>query len=48
VPQMADAVDVMKRIQRKQGVSYPVLVPNDKGLEAAVSEEFCIIFLLFF
>ena len=31
VPQMADAADVMA------GVSYPVLVPNLKGLEAAIA-----------
>jgi hydroxymethylglutaryl-CoA lyase len=28
VPQMADASDVMARISRKPGVTYPVLVPN--------------------
>lgn len=37
VPQMADAADVMARIRRKPGVSYPVLVPNLKGLEAAIA-----------
>ncbi len=37
VPQMADAADVMARIRRKPGVSYPVLVPNMKGLEGAVA-----------
>jgi hydroxymethylglutaryl-CoA lyase len=37
VPQMADTVDVMARIRRKAGVSYPVLVPNLKGLEAAIA-----------
>jgi len=36
VPQMADAADVMARIRRKAGVAYPVLVPNMKGLEAAL------------
>ena len=35
VPQMADAADVMARIQRKPGVRYPVLTPNMKGFEAA-------------
>jgi hydroxymethylglutaryl-CoA lyase len=35
VPQMADAAEVMARIQRKPGVAYPVLVPNLKGFEAA-------------
>lgn len=37
VPQMADTAEVMKRIRRKPGVSYPVLVPNLKGLEAAIA-----------
>ncbi len=37
VPQMADTADVMARIRRKPGVTYPVLVPNMKGLEAAIA-----------
>ena len=37
VPQMADAAAVMARIKRKPGVTYPVLVPNMKGLEAALA-----------
>ena len=37
VPQMADTAEVMKRIHRRDGVSYPVLVPNMKGLEAAIA-----------
>lgn len=37
VPQMADAPEVMARIRRKPGVSYPVLVPNLKGLEGALA-----------
>lgn len=35
VPQMANTADVMRKITRKPGVSYPVLVPNMKGYEAA-------------
>jgi hydroxymethylglutaryl-CoA lyase len=35
VPQMADAAEVMAKIERRDGVSYPVLVPNMKGFEAA-------------
>src|SRR5262247_4846894 len=35
VPQMADNARVMAAIRRKPGVSYPVLVPNKKGLDAA-------------
>lgn len=35
VPQMADSADVFAGIQRREGVDYPVLVPNMKGLAAA-------------
>jgi hydroxymethylglutaryl-CoA lyase len=35
VPQMADHKEVLERIRRKPGVSYPVLTPNLKGFEAA-------------
>lgn len=37
VPQMADAAEVMAGIVRREGVSYPVLVPNEKGLAAALA-----------
>jgi hydroxymethylglutaryl-CoA lyase len=37
VPQLADASEVMVRIRRKPGVSYPVLVPNIKGMERALA-----------
>jgi hydroxymethylglutaryl-CoA lyase len=37
VPQMADSAEVLKGIVRRPGVSYPVLVPNMKGLEAALA-----------
>ncbi|CUW39338.1 Hydroxymethylglutaryl-CoA lyase, mitochondrial [Magnetospirillum sp. XM-1] len=37
VPQMADTAAVMDLIVRKPGISYPVLVPNLQGLEAAVA-----------
>ena len=37
VPQMADSAEVMARIRRKPGVAYPVLVPNMKGLDAAIA-----------
>jgi isopropylmalate/homocitrate/citramalate synthase len=36
VPQMADTATVLKSVKRRPDVSYPVLVPNLKGLEAAV------------
>jgi len=37
VPQMADNAEVMAGIRRKPGVIYPVLVPNMKGLDAAIA-----------
>jgi hydroxymethylglutaryl-CoA lyase len=37
VPQMSDNAQVMAGIKRRPGVSYPVLVPNMKGLEAALA-----------
>ncbi|MCX7898078.1 MAG: hydroxymethylglutaryl-CoA lyase [Rhodocyclaceae bacterium] len=36
-PQMADAAEVMAGLPRKEGVSFPVLVPNEKGLDAALA-----------
>lgn len=37
VPRMADTAEVMAGIKRRGDVSYPVLVPNMKGLEAAIA-----------
>ncbi|SFH75424.1 hydroxymethylglutaryl-CoA lyase [Collimonas sp. OK307] len=37
VPQMATSSEVMAAIQRKPGVIYSALVPNMKGLEAALA-----------
>lgn len=37
VPQMADNAEVMAGIRRRAGVAYPVLVPNRKGLDAAIA-----------
>ncbi len=37
VPQLADAEDLMRGLKRRPGVRYPVLVPNEKGLERALS-----------
>ncbi len=36
VPQMADNAEVMAGIQRKAGVRYSVLTPNQQGFEAAL------------
>ena len=35
---MADHKEVMNGIERRSGVTYPVLTPNLKGFEEAVSE----------
>jgi hydroxymethylglutaryl-CoA lyase len=35
VPQLADAADVFTAIRKADGVSYPVLVPNEQGYERA-------------
>jgi hydroxymethylglutaryl-CoA lyase len=37
VPQLADASDVLAGLQRREGVRYPVLVPNEHGLERALA-----------
>ncbi|GIH24063.1 hydroxymethylglutaryl-CoA lyase [Acrocarpospora phusangensis] len=36
VPQLADAADLLARIERRPGIHYPVLVPNDRGLDRAL------------
>lgn len=36
IPQMADAAEVMKRITRRPGTTYKVLVPNLRGAERAL------------
>ena len=36
VPQMADSAEVYRNIPKDPGVEYPVLVPNEKGLERAI------------
>lgn len=35
--QMSDGADVMKNVKRIPDVNYPVLIPNLKGYETAVS-----------
>jgi isopropylmalate/homocitrate/citramalate synthase len=39
VPQMAGSAEVLAGIRRRPGVAYPVLVPNEKGLDAALAAE---------
>ncbi len=36
VPQLADAEEVLRRLDRCPGVRYPVLVPNQRGLARAL------------
>jgi hydroxymethylglutaryl-CoA lyase len=36
IPQLADAEEVLRRIRRPDGVSYSVLIPNERGLERAL------------
>ncbi|HLW73888.1 MAG TPA: hydroxymethylglutaryl-CoA lyase [Gammaproteobacteria bacterium] len=37
VPQLADAEEVYKGVKKRPGVAYPVLVPNEKGMERALA-----------
>ena len=37
VPQLADAEDLLRALKRRPGVRYPVLVPNEKGLDRALA-----------
>jgi len=39
VPALADAVEVVKGIERVEGVTYAALVPNQKGLERALEAD---------
>lgn len=39
VPQMADAAEVYGKIKKKAGVKYIALVPNPKGMEAALANQ---------
>jgi hydroxymethylglutaryl-CoA lyase len=36
VPQLADAADLLDRLERRDGLDYPVLVPNERGLDRAL------------
>jgi hydroxymethylglutaryl-CoA lyase len=37
VPQLADAEQLIATMDRRDGVRYPVLVPNDRGLDRALA-----------
>lgn len=39
VPQLADAAEVLGGIERRPGVVYSALVPNEKGLERALASD---------
>jgi hydroxymethylglutaryl-CoA lyase len=36
VPQLADAEELMRALERRPGVRYPVLVPNERGMSRAL------------
>jgi hydroxymethylglutaryl-CoA lyase len=38
VPQLADAEELLDRLKRRTGVRYPVLVPNERGLDRALAK----------
>ncbi len=37
VPQLADAEELLKQLERRAGLDYPALVPNDRGLDRALA-----------
>jgi hydroxymethylglutaryl-CoA lyase len=37
IPQLRDSEEIIKRIERKPGIIYSTLVPNEKGLERALA-----------
>jgi isopropylmalate/homocitrate/citramalate synthase len=39
IPQLADADELMAGLDRRPGVRYPVLVPNERGLTRAIAAE---------
>jgi len=36
IPQLADAAEVLAGVQRRDGVAFSVLIPNERGLERAL------------
>lgn len=45
IPQLADADELMARLERRPGVRYPVLVPNERGMaraESAGADAICV------
>ena len=37
IPQLADAAEVLAQIKRQQDVTYAALIPNERGLERALT-----------
>src|SRR5581483_3510265 len=37
IPQLADADEVFRSIRKREGVTYLVLVPNDRGMDRAIA-----------
>ncbi len=38
IPQLADAEEVLAAVQRRDGVAFSVLIPNERGLERALEQ----------
>jgi hydroxymethylglutaryl-CoA lyase len=38
IPQLADAEEVLAEVQRRDGVAFSVLIPNERGLERALRQ----------
>src|ERR1700712_3099681 len=38
IPQLSDAEEVLAGVQRREGVSFSVLIPNQRGLERALAQ----------
>jgi hydroxymethylglutaryl-CoA lyase len=38
IPQLADAEQVLAAVQRREGVAFSVLIPNERGLERALAQ----------
>jgi len=38
IPQLADAEQVLEAVQRREGVAFSVLIPNERGLERALAQ----------
>ena len=39
VPQMANTAEILNNLKKQSDISYPVLVPNTKGLDAAIKAD---------